>query len=124
MDPSREIVDPAQVGTALGVLSAVAAVLTLVLGARARREPSARGQAVLCGAGVLAFPMWLIYNGIEDRLGLDSVLALALNLALFAAVGTGFGLLYRRLAGPRPAEGADAVSADASPGSEPAVKIP
>jgi hypothetical protein len=92
MDPTRELVDATQVGTALAVLSVVALVLAGGLYARGRRP-----GAFLAGCAVLLFPLWLVYNGIENALGLDSVAALLINGVLFAALGTGVGLLYRRL---------------------------
>lgn len=101
MDGTRELVDAAQVGTALAVLSIVALCLAAVLGALlvrggGRRSPGVARAALLAAAGVLGYPLWAVYNSIEDRLGLDSVAALLLNLALFAVVGVVVGLLVRR----------------------------
>ena len=100
MDGTRELVDAAQVGTALAVLSSVALCLAVVLGAMllrggGRRSPGLTRAALLAAVGVLVYPLWAGYNSIEDRLGLDSVAALLLNLALFAVVGVGVGLLAR-----------------------------
>jgi len=99
MDSStRELVDAAQVGVALAILSLVAVLATAVFAVLGWKRPSPalfRG-ALLSLAGMLAYPLWLVYNAIEDRFGLDSVAALLINLALFVAVGTGMGLLYRR----------------------------
>jgi len=101
MDGTRELVDAAQVGTALAVLSIVALCLAVVLGAMfvrdGRRSPGLARAALLAAVGILVYPLWAVYNSIEDRLGLDSVAALLLNLALFAVVGVVVGLLARRV---------------------------
>lgn len=99
MDDTRELVDTGKVGAALALLSVLALALSLALGARSRSRAGAalRRGALLSGAVVLVWPLWLVYNAIENRFGLDSVAALLLNLALFAIIGTAGGLLMRRL---------------------------
>jgi membrane protein implicated in regulation of membrane protease activity len=52
---------------------------------------------LLIGAlGPLALALWFICNAIMDALGLDSVLGLVLNLALFLIIGLCFGFLLRK----------------------------
>ena len=99
MHNPRELVDPAQVGTALAVLSAVALLLAVGLGAlgRGRRSDGLIRAALILAPVALAWPLWVVYNRIEDHFGLDSVAALLINLVLFAAIGTCIGLLYRRV---------------------------
>ncbi|MGV3720461.1 MAG: hypothetical protein ACO1SX_06070 [Actinomycetota bacterium] len=96
MDATREIVDAAAVGTALAVLSGVALLVGLALLAMGRGSEIAKrtGMVAICAA--LTYPMWRIYNAIEDALGLDSVAGLLANLALFVALGIGVGLALRR----------------------------
>jgi hypothetical protein len=95
----RELVDTGQVGVALAILSGLALLAALVFGALYRT----RGQASLLRGGLVAavaalgWPLWWVYNRIEDHFGLDSVAALLINLALFAALGAAGGLLLRRL---------------------------
>jgi hypothetical protein len=98
MDPSRELVDAAQVGTAIAVLSALAAVTAAVLWtlSRSRRSAGMEKGLLLSAAAALLFPMWLVYNRIEDHFGLDSVAALLINLVLFCIVGAVVGILFRR----------------------------
>jgi hypothetical protein len=99
MDGTRELVDPAQVGTALAVLSGVSLVAAAVL-MIAGRIKNANGlvkAALVFSAGILAYPLWVVYNSIEDHFGLDSVVALLLNLALFSVIGIVGGLALRRL---------------------------
>ena len=99
MDDTRELVDASKVGAALAVLSGVALLLALgfAITFRSRGGAVRKKGALLAGAAVLAWPLWLVYNAIEDHFGLDSVAALLLNLALFAVIGTAGGFLMRRL---------------------------
>jgi hypothetical protein len=50
---------------------------------------------VLGSFGLLTLILWYIFNAIEDQWGLDSVVALCLNLLLFAAVGVGISAYLR-----------------------------
>jgi hypothetical protein len=99
MDGTRELVDANTVGTALAVLSGSALLLLALFGllAKSRGAAGAKRGALLSGCGVLLYPMWLVYNGIEDHFGLDSVAALLINLTLFIVVGALIGLALRRL---------------------------
>ena len=99
MDGTRELVDANTVGMAVAVLSGVSLVLLVVLGliAKSRASAGAKRGALLAGCGVLLYPLWSIYNRIEDQFGLDSVAALLINLALFVVVGALAGLALRRL---------------------------
>ena len=97
MNDMRELVDAGQVGIAVGVLSVLALVLGGALLATARGDANRKRVGLVAAALAPAWPLWLIYNAIEDRLGLESVAALLINLALFAAVGIGIGLVLRRL---------------------------
>lgn len=95
----REIVDAAQVGQVLAVLSGAALVLAalLVVLGRVRNRSGCVRAGWVVAAGILAWPLWMVYNRIEDQFGLDSVAALLINLALFVAVGVGGGFLIRKL---------------------------
>lgn len=99
MNDTRELITAGQTAAALAVFSllALAALVTFWAAMRRERTPGRVRGALLSGAGVLVFPLWLLYNAIEDGLGLDSVAALLINLALFLAVGGVVGLLFRRL---------------------------
>ncbi len=98
MDGTREIVDPSHVGLALAILMGVGVVATfgLVLAVRRSGSAASRKAAIFAAALIPGYPMWVVYNAIEDALGLDSVAALLLNLVLFLAVGVAGGLLGRR----------------------------
>ena len=116
MDPTRELVDAGQVGTAIAILSGLAFVATLVLGylGLSRRQGPLVRASWLTAGGALLGPLWLVYNAIEDHFGLDSVAALAINTAIFVAVGVGMGLVVRR-SGSTTAE--TATGPEASPGA-------
>jgi hypothetical protein len=83
----------------LAILSGVALVAAaglMILGRTQKRQAFVRA-ALVSSIGILAYPLWLVYNRIEDQFGLDSVAALLINLALFVAVGVGGGFLIRKL---------------------------
>ncbi len=48
-------------------------------------------------AGPLNLILWIVYNAIENVFGLDSVVALLINLALFLAVAVIAGIILSRL---------------------------
>jgi len=103
MDDMREIVTVEQIQS-LFVVVAIAAPFTgaLVGAVLGRRQRGAARGAVLGGIAGLLGPanllLWWVYNRITDRLGLDSVRNLLVNLALFAALGVvaGLALAYLR----------------------------
>ena len=95
-DSTKELVDAGQVGTLLMVLSGIALLLAVALGAMSRGKPGALRGALLAAGAVCAYPLWLVYNRIEDHFGLDSVAALLINLGLFVVVGVMAGLALRR----------------------------
>jgi len=103
----RELVSPEQAEIIVRIV-AIALVAVGVVGGgvasalvRTRRAALAAG-ALVAIAGALVYALWLVYNSIIARLGLDSVKALLINLAIFAVVGLGYGLLagaiWRRIA--------------------------
>jgi hypothetical protein len=85
------------VGLAIG-LPVAGLLLGLGWGARSGQARTGAVQGLMGGLlGPLIWLLWRVYNGIEDHYGLDSVRALLLNLALFAAVGITGGILWARL---------------------------
>src|SRR5437867_11611556 len=100
MDPStRELITAQQFGTAVAILALLALLGAIVFAVLGWKRPSTamfRG-ALVSLAGVAVYPLWLVYNSIEDHFGLDSVAALLLNLALFAVLGVAAGLIYRQV---------------------------
>lgn len=100
MDGTRELVDAGQVGVLLAVLSGLCLLIApLSYSLHRRGGPSGAAwfkAALLALVGLLIYPLWLVYNAIEDALGLDSVAALLINLALFVGIGGAIGLAMRR----------------------------
>lgn len=69
----------------------VAAPLAGLLGGLATRR-ARRGLTVGLLVGVGNYALWTVYNLLTDRLGLDTVKNLLVNLALFVVVGIAVGL--------------------------------
>jgi len=97
----KEIVSPAQaeaivrgVAAALVGVGAAAGVIAAIF-VRPRRIALTFG-ALVVGAGVLVFGLWMVYNAIIARLGLDSVKGLLINLGIFLVVGVLYGVAAAR----------------------------
>ena len=99
MNDTKELIDVAKMGMALAVLSGAGLLLGPFCLWMASEKASDGwrkcGLVALCL--VLTWPLWLVYNRIEDHFGLDSVAALLLNLALFVVLGVALGFILRRL---------------------------
>jgi predicted transporter len=94
----KELIDPHQAHLLmLGVLI-LAPVLGLAWGVASKRLPLGLAVGLLVGIGNYA--LWTVYNAITDKLGLDTVKNLLVNLGLFVfigiAVGIGAGLYTAR----------------------------
>ena len=93
----------------LGVLIA-APLVGLVWGFVSKRLPL--GLTVGSLAGVGNYALWTVYNAVTQKLGLDTVANLLVNLGLFVVIGTAIGVgvgLYtaRKQAVPQAAQGGD-----------------
>ena len=101
----RELVDLAAVEWWFGILAVALPVLAMGIGAalqfRARRAGSLAIGIALGLLGPINWLLWRVYNRIEDHYGLDSVKAMLLNLALFAALGLAAGAAIRLLSNQR-----------------------
>src|SRR5205809_985964 len=101
MDDMREIVTMEQVNSlflwlAVG-LPILGIILGGVIGVRMGNPRSGALKGFCLGViGPLNLLFWKMYNAITDRLGLDSVKNLLVQLALFIAIGITGGLLFRR----------------------------
>lgn len=114
MDEMHEIVTVEQVERLFLLLAVAGPVAGLLLGAvvGTRRGNVGRGAAGGFGIGllcVLNLVLWKVYNLLTDRMGLDSVKNLFVQLALFvglgAAAGLAFGYFARVRIFPRPDDG-------------------
>ena len=104
MNEMKEIVTVEQVNGLFLALAVGAPILGAALGAAAGSRRRQARQLALRGLligllGPLNLILWNVYNGITDRLGLDSVRNLLVNLALFLALGVVGGLIVSRFAG-------------------------
>jgi hypothetical protein len=94
-----ELVSLAQIERALGLLALATPLLGLLAAGiatrRARRDllPHA---IVAIGIGPMLWILWRATRGVQDRLGVDSVIALFLNFGIFIAVGLTAGIIWGR----------------------------
>lgn len=98
MADMQEIVSVEQVHRLFLILAVALPLLGLAGGALlgVRRKDLRRGiaQGLLLGIlGPVNFALWLVYNSITDRLGLDTVKNLLVNLALFVTLGIATGIV-------------------------------
>lgn len=75
----------------------LAPLVGLIWGARTKRVGLGLLIGALVGAGNYA--LWTVYNAITDKLGLDTVANLLVNLGLFLVIGTVAGAVVGGLAG-------------------------
>lgn len=79
------------------VLGVLVAVMAAFVSRQRGRDPLP--MALLWGGPpILMGLLWHLYNFITDKLGLDSVANLLVNLALFVVLGVGVGFAARRFA--------------------------
>jgi len=94
-----ELVDLQAVEKWFGILAVLVPLLGIGVGAalqfRGRRAGALVAGILLGLLGPTNWLLWHMYNRIEDHYGLDSVKAMLLNLALFAALGIAVGLIFR-----------------------------
>jgi hypothetical protein len=126
MDEMREIVTTEQIDRLFLILAIAAPALGVLCGAflGGRRGSVRRGATAGLLVGLLGptnLLLWKVYNAITERLGLDTVKNLLVNLGLFIALGVIAGLLagrYYRGATPASATRAESEDASAESGSE------
>jgi len=86
----KELIDPRQAHLLmLGVL-VLAPLVSLAWGLAAKRLPLGLALGVLAGGGNYA--LWTVYNAITQKLGLDTVANLLVNLGLFIVLGIVVGV--------------------------------
>ena len=98
-----ELITREQADTLFLFLLGVGLVLGPVAGAVASRRRAAVLPAALVAGGVpvLVGVLWRVYNAITDRMGLDTVANLLVNLVLFVVVGVLCGAGWALLNAPR-----------------------
>ena len=124
MDEMREIITLDEANRLFLILAVAVPVLCVALGAFIGIRRGAPGRWALNGLligllGPANLALWKIYNLITDRLGLDTVKNLLVNLGLFVALGLIAGMVIGRYASRRAsaASGETTDSAEEAPQS-------
>lgn len=86
----KELIDPHQATLLMLAALVLAPLVGLIWGAATKRL--VRGLVIGLGVGVGNYALWTVYNAITDRLGLDTVKNLLVNLVLFVILGVLIGL--------------------------------
>jgi hypothetical protein len=100
---NEAIVTRAQADALFAAMLVVGLVAAPVAFATARKRGGDGLAAALLWGGplVLVGILWRVYNAITDRIGLDRVANLGVNLALFVTLGAACGFGWAKLAGRR-----------------------
>src|ERR1051326_3736643 len=98
MNDMQEIITMEQANRLFLVLAIVGPAAGLALGSliggRSGALKAGAIKGVIAGlSGVLILILWKVYNAITDRLGLDTVKNLVVNLVLFIGLGSIAGLV-------------------------------
>lgn len=98
MDEMREIVTVEQVDRLFLLLAIAAPLIGAAVGAAAGRSRGSAGRGAAQGfviglLGPANLLLWKVYNALTDRMGLDTVKNLLMQLGLFIALGIIVGLV-------------------------------
>lgn len=85
----KELINPHQAQMLMIAVLFMAPVIGVIWGVAAKR--TVPGLLVGLAIGIGNFILWNVYNAITDRLGLDTVKNLVVNLALFIVIGAIIG---------------------------------
>jgi len=121
VDEMREIITLEQANRLFLALAIAAPLVGPGLGALVGWRNGSISRGVKWGLGIgllgpLNLLLWLTYNRITERLGLDTVANLLVNLGLFLALGVIAGLIAGRYMRPSPT-----LTAEDESGREPAI---
>ncbi|MGI4790286.1 MAG: hypothetical protein ACRYFS_15720 [Janthinobacterium lividum] len=86
----KELIDPHQAHLLMLAVLVLAPLIGLAWGAATKRLPFGLVIGILVGAG--NYSLWTVYNAVTQRLGLDTVKNLLVNLGLFVVVGIVIGI--------------------------------
>lgn len=86
----KELIDPHQAHLLMLAVLVFAPIIGLVWGLAVKRVGAGLVIGLLVGAG--NFALWTQYNAITEKLGLDTVKNLLVNLGLFVGIGILIGL--------------------------------
>ncbi len=95
----RELITIEQADRLFLLIALIAPVAGLLLGAaggarRGAAKPGAMKGLLIGLLGPINLILWKVYNGITDRLGLDTVKNLLVNIGLFIGIGIVAGLAF------------------------------
>lgn len=99
----KELIDPHQAHLLMLAVLALAPLMGVGWGLLTRRVLQSLGTGLAVGVGNYA--LWTAYNAVTDRLGLDTVRNLLVNLGLFILLGVAVGLGAGWYAGKHRARG-------------------
>lgn len=88
----KELITMGQANTLMLAVLVIAPLIGLAAGAPSKQYVRGLVAGLLIGVGNLV--LWKVYNLITDRLGLDTVKNLVVNLGLFVVVGLVAGLVW------------------------------
>jgi DNA integrity scanning protein DisA with diadenylate cyclase activity len=91
-----ELISMPQANHLMIAVFVIAPIIGLIWGAIAKQLM--RGLIVGLAIGGGNMILWIVYNAITDRLGLDTVKNLVVNLVLFIALGIIAGIVIGRFA--------------------------
>ena len=86
----KELIDERQAHLLMLAVLVAAPLVGLLWGSLTKRL--ARGLVVGLLVGIGNYALWTVYNAITEKLGLDTVKNLLVNLALFVVIGIVAGL--------------------------------
>lgn len=86
----KELIDEHQAHLLMLAVLVLAPLVGLAWGARAKRAGPGLLLGALVGGG--NFALWTVYNAITEKLGLDTVKNLLVNLGLFVVIGVVAGV--------------------------------
>src|SRR5580700_11242665 len=91
----KELITIEQMNHIMLAFIVIAPVVGVVLGAIAKRVKTYGLAGLAIGVG--NYILWTVYSAITNRLGLDTVLNLAVNLGLFIVIGIVVGVVLSRM---------------------------
>jgi hypothetical protein len=94
----KELITIHQANLLMLALLIAAPVIGVMWGSFTRKVP--RGALIGLAVGGGNYALWTVYNALTDRLGLDTVKNLAINLVLFIVVGAAAGFAAAKFARP------------------------
>jgi len=90
----KELITIEQMNHLMQAMIIIAPIIGLIIGAIVKNVKAWALGGLAIGVG--NFILWTVYSAITNKLGLDTVLNLAVNLGLFIGLGAIVGLIVNR----------------------------